>query len=260
MKPAIYFLSLIFTTTLAGCVATGSLAIRGNGLPDNYADIANEMATLARQQCVKRQGYTDQSKDDWRTVRRMDTPDWLIRRFFTSSGPWVKAEAVSQGVLDDLYYEPNLKVLICGAHSWGKFDGSAQVRFIAFGENVRTTSLPSVPFAGAYPTSQPGGSSSASERRSISVRWDGVSTVMSGEIALLQDKSMASLQFQLPNGGGTCTGLAQSTSAAGGIWMVSCPNNMSASGSFLSNGGGFGASGVGKDTQGKGVMYTVGLR
>jgi len=242
------------------------LAVRGNGLPDNYADMAGELASLARQTCIKITGYSNQSKDDWHKVGKMDGLDWLVRRFYTSNTSWVKAEAASQGVIDDIYYEPNSRTIVCGGHSWSKYEAGNQIRFTEFGLQAKADLLPltfSVSAAQtplSTPSSTPvnSGASASIEKRTLAVRWEGYGNLMVGEVVIQQNKSLATLRVQLPAGSGACIGVSQLTTSSSGIWTMSCPSSVSASGTFVSAGDGKGASGVGKDSVGRAVEYTMG--
>lgn len=266
MKKSSFFLLTVVGLSLAGCVATtGGLAVRGNGLPDHYADIASDMVSLARRMCMKITGYADQSKDDWNKVRKLDGQDWQIRRFFTSNTSWVKGEAISQGVMGDLYYEPNSGTFVCGDYAWGKYEGAAQIRFVEYGAQSKPNPLPSMPVVAAtplpspvYALTQPAPSSSAVERRTLAVRWEGYGNLMVGEAVIQQNKRVATLSIQLPGGDGTCTGMSQANSDARGVWTVSCSNKLSAAGTLTTYGTGKGASGSGKDALGRAVEFTMG--
>ncbi|MBT6096238.1 MAG: hypothetical protein HOH04_15235 [Rhodospirillaceae bacterium] len=50
------------------------------------------------------------------------------------------------------------------------------------------------------------------------------------------------------------------TSRTEGTWTLSCTNDMAASGTLKAYGSGKGSSGVGKDTKGNTVTYTLGGR
>ncbi len=253
---------------LAGCVATtGGLQIRGNGLPDNYADIATEMVGIAKQVCIKITGSSEKPRDDWTKGRKMDVNDWAVRRFYTSNTTWMKVEAISQGVIDDLYFETSTKNLVCGSHAWGKYEDADSIKFTEYGAKPTANSLPSTtPYVTTSPAASPttdnsrkGATTSGSmEKRVLAVRWEGYANLMVGEAVIQQNKTLATLSVQLPNNEGTCTGVSQLTSSSNGIWTVSCPNNLSATGTFLANGLGKGSSGFGKDLNGRTVEFTMG--
>ena len=265
-----YFKSILFTfaAMFSGCVATtGGLQIRGNGLPDNYADIATEMVGIARQRCIKITGASDKNKDDWNKGRKMDGNDWVVRRFYTSNTTWVKVESVSQGVIDDLYFETSTKNLVCGSHAWGKYEDAASIKFTEYGAKPSVNSFPStMPYVTTIPAASPTtdnsrkgtATSSSMEKRVLAFRWEGYANLMVGEAVIQQNKTLSTLLVQLPNNEGTCTGVSQLTSSSNGIWTVSCTNSLSAAGTFLANGSGKGSSGSGKDGTGRTVEFTMG--
>lgn len=261
-------ISLVLVSILAGCVATtGGLQVRGNGLPDNYADIASELVGVARQTCIKISGNSDKSRDDWNKGRKLDVNDWIVRRFYTSNTPWVKVEAVTQGIIDEIYFQTQTKRLVCGAHSWGQLEDNSSIRFTEYGTKPSVDSVASpkpsatnsansaVTKDTAYKSTA---SSGLAEKRVLAVRWEGYSSLMVGEAVIQQNKSLVTLSVQLPNNEGTCTGVSQLTHSSNGIWTISCTNNLSAAGTFVANGAGKGSSGSGKDGNGRIVDFTMG--
>jgi hypothetical protein len=260
---------LVFTVFISGCVATtGGLQIRGNGLPDNYADIATEMVGIAKQMCIKITGNSDKARDDWNKGRKMDVNDWFVRRFYTSNTTWVKAESISQGVIDDLYFETSTKKLVCGSHAWGKYEDAAHIKFTEYGAKPTMNSLTSlnpsvttvaIPSSTTDSINRVTATLGSMEKRVLAVRWEGYPNLMVGEAVIQQNKTLATLKVQLPNNEGTCTGVSQLTNSSNGIWTVSCTNNLAATGTFLANGLGTGSSGSGKDKNGRIVEFTIGV-
>ena len=125
---------------LTGCLATTNLAVRGNGLPDHLADTGAEMLQLATNRCIKITGYDHTPKDNWAQGRKLDVGGWQMRRFFTSNTTWVKAETITQGMIDELFFDTKSRAFVCGSHAWSKFQNTQQVVFVEYG--VTKPSLP----------------------------------------------------------------------------------------------------------------------
>lgn len=95
------------------------------------------------------------------------------------------------------------------------------------------------------------------QRRSIAVEWQGVAPLIAGEVVL--QKATGELALSLPNRQGDCTGsyIVNDKREGTGVWSVSCSNGLSALGTFTAYGKGKGASGEGRDNQGREVKYTI---
>ena len=100
-------------------------------------------------------------------------------------------------------------------------------------------------------------SASAGQRRAIAVEWQGISPLIAGEIVLQQGRGEIALS--LPNQQGDCSGsyFVTDKQRGTGAWSVSCGNGMSALGTFTAYGRDKGASGEGRDNQGREVRYTI---
>jgi len=96
------------------------------------------------------------------------------------------------------------------------------------------------------------------QTRPIAVEWEGYKDLVAGHIEYETNGKQATIWATLPNNEGRCTGRSELTSRQQGIWSVACTNGLAASGSFEGFGAGKGASGVGIDTQGRKVRFTLG--
>jgi len=96
------------------------------------------------------------------------------------------------------------------------------------------------------------------DTRPIAVSWEGYETLIAGTATLVQRSGEGALNLNLPKNEGKCTGQYVMKSRNGGIWSVACTNGLAANGEFTSHGKGKGASGEGKDVNGKKVTYTIG--
>lgn len=132
-KLFVIFLSLLGLSLLSGCIATTNLLMQRGALPDDLHSIAVQMVNVAKRTCIRTSGPENQSKDDWQKGRKLDTDDWIISRFYVSDAGWYKASAITQGVIDDLFYNKNTKQLVCGSHLWSKYSNSGLVKFVEYG-------------------------------------------------------------------------------------------------------------------------------
>jgi hypothetical protein len=119
--------------SLLGCFATRDLLRERGALPDDLHRVASSMTDLARKNCIKITGYQDQSKDNWIKGRKLDANDWVVRRFYIGDKNWFKVEGMSQGMIDNFYYNKNTFQFICGEHTWGKFSDASQILFSEYG-------------------------------------------------------------------------------------------------------------------------------
>jgi len=98
------------------------------------------------------------------------------------------------------------------------------------------------------------------ETRPIAVSWEGYAELFSGTIEEIGNGERGAVNITLPNNDGHCSGNYQATSKAKGTWTISCTNDLQANGTYTAFGDGKGASGTGKDKQGRSVTYTIGGR
>ncbi|PCI38169.1 MAG: hypothetical protein COB46_11945 [Rhodospirillaceae bacterium] len=98
------------------------------------------------------------------------------------------------------------------------------------------------------------------DTRPIAVNWEGFAEMFSGTIEETGGGVAGTVRIQMPNNAGECRGNYQATSRTKGNWEIACANDLKASGTFTAFGDGKGASGIGKDQQGRTVTYTIGGR
>jgi len=98
------------------------------------------------------------------------------------------------------------------------------------------------------------------DTRPIAVNWEGFAEMFSGTIEETGGGKAGTVRIQMPNNAGECRGNYQATSRTKGNWEIACANDLKASGTFTAFGDGKGASGIGKDQQGRTVTYTIGGR
>lgn len=98
----------------------------------------------------------------------------------------------------------------------------------------------------------------ADDKRNLTVIWDGFDGVLEGEITYRYGEQEGSMLVFLPDLQTRCSGSYQALDQTRGNWSVSCPDGLSASGSYGGLGTGKGSEGQGVDSQGRQVRFTVG--
>lgn len=132
-KFLIIFLNLVGFSLLSGCIATTNLLTQRGALPDDLHSIAVQMVNVSKRSCITISGPQSQSKDDWQKGRKLDSNDYIVTRFYVSDAGWYKANIITQGIIDELFYNKNTKQLVCGSHLWSKYSNSGLVKFVEYG-------------------------------------------------------------------------------------------------------------------------------
>lgn len=92
----------------------------------------------------------------------------------------------------------------------------------------------------------------------IRVKWNGIAGEIRGTIREVRVGSEGTMVIELPRSmESTCTGTYSYTGHNVGTWNVTCPDNLTASGTFKS---GAGAHGKGIDNAGRKVTYTIDVK
>ncbi|PHS79767.1 MAG: hypothetical protein COB59_00320 [Rhodospirillaceae bacterium] len=115
-------------------------------------------------------------------------------------------------------------------------------------------------FLTGYLTKQGRAPKGRGDTRPIAVNWEGYAEMFSGTIEETGGGKAGTVRIQMPNNAGECRGNYQATSRTKGNWEITCANDLKANGTFTAFGEGKGASGIGKDQQGRTVTYTIGGR
>jgi hypothetical protein len=98
------------------------------------------------------------------------------------------------------------------------------------------------------------------DTRAIAMSWEGHEELIAGVITMNQSRNGGSVRLTLPNKMGTCAGDYAVVADREGTWKIACTNGETASGTFKGYGSGKGSSGVGTDSKGRKVSYTIGDR
>jgi hypothetical protein len=92
--------------------------------------------------------------------------------------------------------------------------------------------------------------------RAFAAEWEGMPSPVSGFIKLGNSGS-GTISLTLPDRLGNCKGEFVQKMPSGGIWNLTCDNNLRASGTYVAHGRGKGSSGVGTDSKGRDIKYTI---
>jgi len=124
---------------------------------------------------------------------------------------------------------------------------------------VSTASLPALPPSTDFDSKQPlQKSSSLTFTRSLAVSWEGYSRLIPGTVEIQDEGKRGRVLAPLPNSEGECTGVYEMIDRRNGQWALACTNGLSATGKLEAFGQGKGSSGIGVDTKGRRVEFSVG--
>ncbi|MCG5239985.1 hypothetical protein ACIU1J_01370 [Azospirillum doebereinerae] len=98
------------------------------------------------------------------------------------------------------------------------------------------------------------------EQRPFAVTWDGVTDLAAGMAFLEENSRVGKMKVKLPGRLGECTGTFRFSDKVSGTWSVACGEGEAASGTFQGAGNGQGSVGVGQDTKGRVVRFTLSER
>lgn len=96
------------------------------------------------------------------------------------------------------------------------------------------------------------------EKRLIAIQWDGRSKLIAGDVHFQKAEMGGKITLILPDTGGRCNGTYTLDGNRKGLWSLACDEGSTASGTLATFGRGKGSSGVGKDSEGRSVRFTVG--
>jgi hypothetical protein len=101
-------------------------------------------------------------------------------------------------------------------------------------------------------------SDTGQSQRPIALQWEGYDEPVTGTAKRTEGNS-GSLAISLPRNEGSCQGnYLNSAEAKNGAWSAVCTNGVAASGTYEVATPGGGSSGVGTDTKGRKVKFTIG--
>lgn len=103
-----------------------------------------------------------------------------------------------------------------------------------------------------------GASSEAlSVERTLLIDWEGVCVRHKALLRRNSAGKWGELSFGLPDEQTSCRGLKTSNSKGNGSWRIECDNGLHAHGAFTAHGRGEGLLGVGRDSQGREIRFSL---
>lgn len=226
------------TLAITGCAT--DLRTSGTLSPEDTR-IAGRVAEAVQRKCIHyryAEGATPQKTSG--DLKFSAPPQ--IRRLFTSPTGWAKAEFFGDGVWSNVYYHEASDRIACGDALWQTNTSNAGVVFT----EVR-------PVGAARPASV-----AIATIRPLAVQWDAQGGLLSGTVRLVEQGRRGTIQVDLPEGRGSCTGAHEMQADGRGVWSVACSNGATASGTFQALGAGKGSTGSGADAKGGKVQFTIG--
>lgn len=133
MKTKIALLCMVLL--VSGCLATTDLA-QEPMIPSADRSLLQRIASQAQSAC-HRVTY-DQSGNTTAGSGYKFTQKFNIRRYYISSTDWVKVEAHSSGVWDNIYFNKATNQMVCGQKNWITYSDVAGIAFTEFGKQPKT--------------------------------------------------------------------------------------------------------------------------
>jgi hypothetical protein len=95
------------------------------------------------------------------------------------------------------------------------------------------------------------------ELRALAVQWEQYSHPVAGTIELVQGGRSGAVRLTLPNSEGNCEGTYALVNGPRGTWNLACSNGLTAQGTMEAHGAARGSTGVGTDSQGRAIRFTL---
>lgn len=111
-----------------------------NSLSFNQRLIAKDISERTKLNCIRythEQGSDKKISGDMKITQSVD-----IKRMYDSSVGWYKAYIMSQGVWDNICYNPDRFLLICGDKQWSQYQDSLNIQFFEIGVQFNSVKSP----------------------------------------------------------------------------------------------------------------------
>ncbi len=228
----------------AAALAIGLAACGPAREPPEAVDpqLLSDVRALIAANCISQDVPTGEGEGEDRAIPR----DLDIADIDYGSDGWVRANVTNRGIRDFVYVRRRDAVVVCGSDSWyleRPFFETPQAYVEATGWTWQDQ----------VAVSKDGGWQS----RRIALQWEGYSEDFAGWIFARPGGEGGTIEALLPDGKGLCRGAYEQTSSASQAWTVSCANGLSASGHGMLHEAGQGASGLGTDSEGRMVTFTI---
>jgi len=133
MKNCFALLGTIFI--LSGCLATTDL-VEEPMLPASERALLQKISVQAKAVC-QRVTY-DQSGNNTVGSSYKFTQKFNIKRYYVSSTDWVKVEANSSGVWDNIFFNKTTNQMVCGQKTWDSYSDVSGIAFSEYGRSPKT--------------------------------------------------------------------------------------------------------------------------
>ncbi|MGV0960185.1 MAG: hypothetical protein ACOYB1_10145 [Limnohabitans sp.] len=144
MKKTFLYTSVSIATLLSGCLATVNLLDANSSiLSKEQRIIAHDIAERTKSTCIRYtyiEGSNQKISGDMKLTGSIE-----IKRMYTSDSGWFKAHILSQGIWDNVYYNPVKFKFICGEKQWGEYSESTKIQFTEIG--LQAKSLENIPIS-----------------------------------------------------------------------------------------------------------------
>lgn len=235
------FISLASVLLLTACVTNPSVPT--DSLTTYDRGVIQAIQELTKTRCT-RHTY-DRSSGRKTSGDNKLYSEVVIKKLFRGEKGWYKAEALADGVWDDVYLNSQTNAFVCGKKSWDKMVGSELIRF------ADATKTPDTFFQ--QDTGQKRTDSLSETTRKLVVNWKSVATsLFDGQVRIRGGDKNGTVSVSLPGNAGSCTGVYEYTSSDTGTWAMTCSNGRTAGGKLA------GSSGAGKDDLGNPVSFIIG--
>jgi hypothetical protein len=161
---------------------------------------------------------------------------------------WARFEVQSRGVRDYVYRNKRDGRVVCGDRSWRKIG----VSFVKADMDV-AVSRPSL----TQTEEQHLARRSNCAFRSVAFEWEGHPDLFAVTMELCQEKNAGAFSFKRTDNAARCNGTYDYGSGGTGFWKLTCTDGATASGVFSAGGQGKGSTGIGVDSEGRRVRYTI---
>lgn len=118
--------TLLLIPLFSGCLATTDLA-KDKNIDPNIKSLARNISEMAKDRCITYKFRQDNNQKLSGDKKINDYPE--VKRLYSSSGNWWKAEMVASSVWDNVYYNTSTREFVCGEKQWQRKEAHEQISF-----------------------------------------------------------------------------------------------------------------------------------
>jgi len=128
------FTYLVIAPLFIGCLATTDLT-KAPKLPESERILLSKIAANIGKACVKIQYDASGNKTGNSTALNKRVS---IKRYYVSDTDWIKLEANSAGVWDNVYFNRTTNKIVCGQKDWDSYSDTKFISFYEYGTERKT--------------------------------------------------------------------------------------------------------------------------